>query len=368
MSQAIVALETPLFASIQDAGRRGWMRWGVSGGGAMDLVAMARANLLVGNAAATPCIEFALSGGSWTITAASARLAVCGGAFPVLIDGARYPAHASLELRRGQELRILGAPDAVWGYLAVQGGFDLKETLGSCATHVRAGIGGLHGRAIAAGDVLPLRLGAVTHGPSRAISPCERQTRPVLRVVLGPQFDHFEPEAIRTLVSATWQVSHRIDRMGYVLSGPLLAHSALGANIVSDGIVVGSLQVPASGQPIALMMDRQPTGGYPKIATIVTADIAALAQLRPGSSVRFRAISTAEAVQSRRDFAAVLAGLPKQIRYRHRSFAGRHGDLAALLDSSVVRDRVLDMRARGDHGARPDGWGCSSVGRARRSQ
>jgi allophanate hydrolase subunit 2 len=132
-------------------------------------------------------------------------------------------------------------------------------------------------------------------------------------VVLGPQDDFFEPDAIRTLLCAEYRVSSESDRMGYRLEGPQLVH-ARGYNIISDGVAAGSIQVPGARQPIALLMDRQPTGGYPKIATIVSADLAALAQTRPGSSVRFRAVTPEEAGESRREFVQRLAGIPTQLR------------------------------------------------------
>jgi biotin-dependent carboxylase-like uncharacterized protein len=305
---ALRALETLPMATIQDAGRVGWMRWGVSGGGAMDLQSLASANALVGNDNGEAALEFALAGGIWEIEAHSCRVAVCGGQFSVFVDNARQEPYTSLTLRRGQMLRITAAPDAIWGYLAVAGGFELPEALGSRSTLLRAGIGGFHGRALTAGDRLILRTQAVAHARTRALPPPVRAAAE-LRVVLGPQDDHFEHESLRHFINSDWRVSTKMDRMGYNLIGPILKHSDKGANIVSDGVVAGSVQVPASGQPIALMMDRQPTGGYPKIATVVTADLGRLAQCRPGETVRFRPIPVHEAVAARRSFTAAIANL-----------------------------------------------------------
>jgi biotin-dependent carboxylase-like uncharacterized protein len=327
---ALIVVQQPPFATIQDAGRRGWMRWGVSGSGAMDIEALASANALVGNPWHEAAIEFALAGGEWEIQAQSCRIAVCGGPFRVLVDGKEKAPYTSLELRLGQRLRVSGTPDAVWGYIAVQGGFDLPVVLGSRSTLVRAGLGGLDGRSMAAGDRLKLRLDRIPHAPLLQIKPPARDRFTEIRVLLGPQDDHFDIGSVRNFLTEDWLVTNRIDRMGYHLSGPMLSHSEKGANIVSDGIVAGSIQVPASGQPIALMKDNQPTGGYPKIATILTSDIGRLAQVRPGAKLRFVEVSRAEASRVRRDFATRIAGIGRAAEPPRRHFTRRRGTIGDL--------------------------------------
>ena len=330
-AQCLIAIATPPLATIQDAGRRGWMRWGVSGSGAMDIEALAAGNALVGNGWHEAAIEFAWIGGEWEIAARSCRLAVTGGNFRLTVDGIERPPYLSLDLRRGQRVRVEGAKDAVWGYIAVQGGFNVPELLGSRATLLRAKLGGVDGRMIAAGDALPLRAGDISHAPTRALPiPLKRSWQEV-RVLLGPQDDHFPRTTLSNFAAEDWQVTNRIDRMGYHLSGPKLVHGEKGANIVSDGIAVGSIQVPASGQPIALMRDCQPTGGYPKLATILGCDLGRLAQIRPGSTLRFTPVSRVMAAHLHREFTNRLADLDRQARAARGVFVRRRGSIGELI-------------------------------------
>jgi biotin-dependent carboxylase-like uncharacterized protein len=311
MDAALLATAPTPFVTLQDRGRVGWQRFGVSRCGAMDIEALAIANALVGNAPDIAALEFAYAGGEWELAATSCRIAIAGGRFPIFVDDEPAPAFTTITLTRGQMLRIGGAPDAVWGYLAVAGGFDLPRQLGSLATHWRSGIGGL-GRPIRAGDALPLAAEWVRAEPERSIREPPLPREALLRVMLGPQDDYFSPAAVETFLSADYKVSHQMDRLGYRLEGPVLAH-AKGYNIISDGYVPGAVQVPGSGQPIVLLQDAQPPGGYPKIATIITADLARLAQCRPGRTVRFEPIGIETAQRLRREFVAHLAGIPDRI-------------------------------------------------------
>lgn len=333
VAATLLCAEKPAFATLQDSGRRGWMRWGVSGSGAMDVASLAAANALVGNRWDEAAIEFALTGGEWLVQAHSCRVAITGGAFRVLVDGQEELPYCNLDLRRGQRLRIWGAPQAVWGYLAVQGGFDVEAALGSRSTQTRAGLGGVNGAVIEAGQALALQRDQVEHAPRLRLEPPPRGSRVEIRVLLGPQEDHFTQSALRNFLTEEWQVSNHIDRMGYHLRGATLTHNERGANIVSDGIVAGSIQVPGSGQPIVLMKDCQPTGGYPKIATVLTADLGLLAQARPGSMVRFQAVTAAEAERAYRDFAASLAGISALTTPSGSPFGRRRGNVSDLIFS-----------------------------------
>jgi len=308
MPPALLAVAPTPFVTLQDAGRIGWQRFGVSRSGAMDIEALAIANALVGNAPDAAALEFAHAAGEWEAAATSCRVAVTGGRFSLFVDDEPMPAFTTITLTRGQTLRIGGAPDAVWGYLAVAGGFDLPPQLGSLATHCRSGIGGIDGRPVQAGDALPLTAEWVRAETERSLREPPMPHDAPLRVVLGPQDDYFTPDALVTFLSADYSVTHQMDRLGYRLSGPLLAH-AKGWNIISDGYVAGSIQVPGSGEPIVLLADAQPPGGYPKIATIITADLARLAQSRPGRTVRFEAVGIEAAQRLRREFVDRLATL-----------------------------------------------------------
>jgi 5-oxoprolinase (ATP-hydrolysing) subunit C len=184
----------------------------------------------------------------------------------------------------------------------------MPKVLGSHATHTRTGFGGVNGRAIIAGDRLGFESSGTSQPATGAIT-APWLDRPVdtIRVVLGPQDDYFADDQIAAFLAGPWTVSAKADRMAYYLDGPRLTH-ARGYNIVSDGIAMGAIQVPGDGRPIVLMADRQSTGGYPKIATIIGPDIGRLAQARPGTVFRFAAVSIGEAVAARCNEAAQLAG------------------------------------------------------------
>jgi biotin-dependent carboxylase-like uncharacterized protein len=320
----LLAVAPTPFITVQDTGRRGWQRFGVSAAGAMDIESLAAANALVGNPPDSPALEFAYAGGEWQVNADSCRLAVTGGAFRCRLGDRVLEAWHSATAHRGEPLTIGSAPDVVWGYLAVAGGIALPDQLGSLATHTGSGIGGLHGRAILPGDAVPLAARRAPGGDERALAPRTRCSKP-FRVVLGPQDDFFTAEAIELFLSAEFSISPRFDRLGYRLVGPVLDH-AKGFNIISDGVVPGCVQVPGDGQPIVLMRDCQPPGGYPKIATVVTADLDRLAQSRAGTVVHFRQVGIVEAQLLRRRLLARMADLPNRLMAagpRQPTLAGR---------------------------------------------
>jgi biotin-dependent carboxylase-like uncharacterized protein len=262
------------------------------------------ANALVGNRASEAALEFAYAGGEWTVEAASCRVAVAGAGFTTTIDGVAVPPLTSAILRGGQRLRIGGSTQQVWGYLAVAGGFAIPPEFGSRSTHVRTRIGGLRGRTIQAGAVLPLVAYRANDEPERAMG-IPREEEGPCRIVLGPQDDFFEEASISVLLNSEYQVTWQQDRMAYRLDGPDLRHSK-GYNIISDGVMPGCIQVPGTGAPILLMRDAGTVGGYPKIATVIEPDLGRVAQMRPGSSVQFQAIGIAEAHAIRRRYLARL--------------------------------------------------------------
>ena len=302
MPEALLhAIAPSPFSTVQDFGRVGWRRYGVTGAGAMDLESHAVANALAGNAVEAATIEFAHGGGEWTISGRAARIAVAGGSFAASIDGQAVPAGSSAVLRPGARLQIGGARDAVWGYLAVSGGIRVERELGSRSTYVRAGMGGFAGRKLEAGDALPLQPPPVDGSARRLDRAAIGDPAAPIRVVLGPQDDYFTAESIAVFLTSHYQVTWQADRMGYRLEGPPLDHSQ-GFNIVSDAILPGSIQVPGNGRPIVLLRDAQTTGGYPKVATITSADLGRFAQLRPLSRMRFAAVTLDAAQLLRREF------------------------------------------------------------------
>ena len=310
---ALVVQECGPMTSLQDAGRIGWQRYGISNSGAMDRLALAAANALVGNPLGAAGIELLLLGGSFAVEGGSARFAIAGAPFVLTLDGDRVSSHVSFTLLPGQILTVAPPPAGVYAVLAAAGGFDVPAALGSLSLHPRARLGGLGGRPLRDGDHLPLMLPEAPAGPEFRLSPLPLELDAAIRVVLGPQADHFSEEAIGGFLAATYRVSQEADRMGYRLHGPPIPH-ARGSNIVSDGIATGSIQVPGSGQPIVLMADRQTAGGYPKIATVISADHRVLAQRRPGDPVRFAALDVWAAQALARERAAFAASLPARAK------------------------------------------------------
>ena len=298
-------------ATLQDAGRHGYLRFGVTAAGPMDRIAHATANLAVGNSADATALEVSVGGIEVTAESGPLHVAVAGGEFTLSLDGRPLPPAVILNLDEGAVLKIRAGRSGSWCYLAVAGRFVVPKVLGSHATHSRTGFGGVGGRAIVAGDRLGIeRSGrrSISSAPSSSAIVAPWLDRPLdtIRVVLGPQHDYFADDQISAFLAGPWSVSARSDRMACFLEGPRLTH-ARGYNIVSDGIAMGAIQVPGDGRPIVLMADRQSTGGYPKIATVIGPDLGRLAQARPGAAFSFEAVSIGQAVEARREEAALLA-------------------------------------------------------------
>ncbi|MGO4523887.1 biotin-dependent carboxyltransferase family protein [Microvirga sp. 2MCAF35] len=294
--------------SLQDRGRLGYQGFGVSPSGAMDRRALAMANVLVGNAPETAAIEFVNLGGAFTCEGGDLHVALAGAGGSFSIDGTPVAPQTSVLLKEGQVLEVGHPRTGTFAYLAVAGGFAVEPELGSLSFHLRSRLGGLKGSPLKAGDRLPGRSEAQDREAMQLAADVLEESGPI-RVMLGPQDDYFTPETIRLFLESEFTISPQADRMGFQLTGPRLEH-AKGFNIVSDGIVDGHIQVPGSGQPIVLMRDRQTAGGYPKIATVISADLARFAQMRPGSAVRFRAVERDEALAAARRLKDWMASLP----------------------------------------------------------
>jgi len=216
-------------------------------------------------------------------------VAIAGGDFRFALEDRDWTGAARVRLDPHARLTVRPGRKGVWCYLAVAGHIAVSLALGSTATHIRSALGGLKGTALQAGDFLPISVPRVLEPPLAVfMAPWSERLGNVIRVVLGPQDDYFAADQIAAFRNAPWTISTRSDRMAYQLEGPRLKHTK-GFNIVSDGIALGAIQVPGEGYPLVLMADRQPTGGYPKIATVIGADLGKLAQLRPGAQRRFQA-------------------------------------------------------------------------------
>jgi antagonist of KipI len=274
-----------LLSTVQDLGRWGHQASGVPVAGPMDTYSHRLANLLVGNDGLAATIEVTLIGPELEVDA-DTTMAVAGAAFDVECDGVVVGTNVSFTARGGSRLRFGRRHAGARAYLAVAGGILTPPVLGSRATHLVSRMGGLEGRALAAGDALPIGLTAAPPGRRARGLMLPRGGRARLRALPGPQAAWFTPAATQTFTSISFRVSPRSNRMGYRLDGPPLAHQRQDEP-VSEPVAFGSIQVPAAGQPILLMADRPTAGGYPKIATLIAADLPVAGQLAPGDAVEF---------------------------------------------------------------------------------
>jgi biotin-dependent carboxylase-like uncharacterized protein len=290
----IRVLEPGALTTVQDLGRPGQLRYGIPPSGPVDRAAFVLANRLVGNPDGAAGLECTVVGPRFECQAPCA-MAVTGAAMPVAINGQEAEAWRTLPLRPGDVVRLGPARAGVRAYVAFSGGIDVPPVLGSRATYVRGRLGGLEGRALRRADVL--RLFPAPPPRPRRVRPeavPSYADEPEIRVVLGPQDDAFTEEGLQAFLTGPYEMLPQSDRMGARLRGPRITHRR-GHDIISDGIALGSIQVPGDGQPIVLLVDRQSTGGYTKVATVCSFDIGRLGQVKPGQRLRFRALSLADA-------------------------------------------------------------------------
>lgn len=299
-----------LLTTVQDRGRFGFRPFGLSPGGAMDPLAARVANQLAGNGPDAALLEMTLLGGTFRFQT-KAYVAVCGADMCGRLNGVPVRNWSAFAVPAGGELTFGHALHGCRAYLAVRGGICLPPVLGSRATFLRAGIGGFGGRALRVADLIPFakKSGAVPGSrflPAHLVPDYPEEIR--LRVMPGPQDDLFEPEGVRTFFSEVYTVTTRNDRMGYCLSGPAIRHRS-GADIISDALCAGAVQVPGDGLPLVMTADHQTTGGYAKIGTVISPDLSRLVQARQGTRVRFVRCSDSEAVRVLKMREEFLAGL-----------------------------------------------------------
>jgi biotin-dependent carboxylase-like uncharacterized protein len=324
-------------SSVQDRGRFGAQRYGLVPSGAIDGLALAAANCLVGNEQYAAAIEIGPLGATFTARDGAVRVALAGAARNA--DIAKHPVafDTSMTLADGESLNLGFARGGTFSYLAVEGGVRAEPMFGSLAVNARAGLGSPYPRPLQAGDQLQV---AAASGAAERTIDLPSVTEGPIRVVMGPQDDEFG-DAGQLFLDSEWKISATSDRMGYRLEGPVIKHLH-GHNIVSDGTVNGSIQVPGNGAPIVLMPDRGTSGGYPKIATVITADFGRFAQIPAGRAFRFKAIGMAEAQAEARKFAEVLRTLPDRVRDAQNSIL----DIEALQSANVAGAAVNAFDAR----------------------
>ena len=287
MKAAIFRVVKPgLQTTVQDLGRQGFQQFGVSPSGAMDSYSMQIANILVGNTVGKAVLEASLIGPQLEALS-DMTIAVCGGNFSLRVEGHDVPMWRSFLLKQGQILSLGTSKQGIRAYLAISGGIDVPSVLDSKSTFLNGGFGGHEGRALRVGDILygdpslrkPYKL---LH--SDLIPEYKKQME--VRVILGPHQHRFTEQSLRRFFTEPFIITPQSNRMGYQLTGPKLEHTE-GPDIISDPIPRGGIQVPASGQPIILMADRQTTGGYTRIGTVISSDIPLLAQAIPGTTAKF---------------------------------------------------------------------------------
>ena len=294
---SITILNPGLLTTVQDFGRIGYQQFGVPVSGVVDPRAMSIANILVDNPEDEAVLECTMLGPQIRFHAANA-IAITGGDLGPTIDNQPIPNYAAIRVEAGQVLRFAGLRSGCRAYIAFAGGLDIAPVMGSRSTYMKAKIGGVEGRKLQKDDVIKFRKpNPDLRGLNiRHISPeFVPRLEYKIRVVLGPQHDMFTEHGIETFLSESYVVTPEFDRMGCRLDGEIIEHKGESGDIISDGIAFGAIQVPTAGKPIIMLSDRQTTGGYTKIANVISADFRILAQLKAGDRVRFAQVSVAAA-------------------------------------------------------------------------
>lgn len=310
-----VAIHKPGFqTTVQDLGRFGYQQLGITVSGPMDAFALQAANLVLGNEASTPALEFALHGAELTIMR-DTWICLSGADLHAEVSGMRIPLWRPVAVRAGSKIRCLRVERGMRAYLAVSGGFQVEQVMNSSSTHLMGGFGGFAGRALQPGD--RLQIAALTPRAQRLWEEAFRELpeseslavtkwgvslyqlpnyreEPIVRVIRGAEADWFTSESRTAFLQSLYRISAQSDRMGYRLEGtPLsLKHEQ---QMLSEAVTAGTMQVPPDGEPIVLMADRQTTGGYPRIAQVIQVDLPVLAQTQPGKRVGFVEIPFEEA-------------------------------------------------------------------------
>ncbi|MCU1259488.1 MAG: hypothetical protein JWO80_2373 [Bryobacterales bacterium] len=291
-----IRVESPgLFTTVQDLGRPGFGPIGVSASGACDPIALRVGNLLLGNTENAAGLEMTLQGGRYLFPE-GAMISLGGSDFGATVDGSPVPVWVPREVMPGQVLTVGRSQSGARAYLCVRGGVAVPLVLGSASTHILSGLGGLEGRPLRKGDVLPI--GPEPERPPRRgvreSAAAELGPRKMLRVTDGPQTDWFADSTISDFYASTYTVTPEANRMGLRLEGKALA-SGVSGDMMTEGVSLGCIQVPSGGQPVILFVEQQTTGGYPKIANVIAADLPSVGQLKPGDQIRFVRLDLREA-------------------------------------------------------------------------
>jgi 5-oxoprolinase (ATP-hydrolysing) subunit C len=340
MTRKLNVLSIGPSCQIQGRGRTGYYRFGVPESGAMDNMALHENATLLGQSADYAVLEMAGFGGKFEVTGGVARIALTGAAMRSRLNGTAIDWNTTHLLEPGQVLDIGPVDNGIYGYLGIGGGFDVPKQLGSRATLARSSLGGFNGRVLADGDSLPLAVDNIDFSQQRlAIEP--RGGGGKIRVLWGPQCEMFPLSERQRFCSIDYRVDRRLNRMGMRLNcdaEPLTADGHLSG--VSDAVSLGDIQIPGDGYPAVLMMDRQTTGGYPRIATIIQADISRMVQAKPDSLIRFVPVDIDQALEALAEHRRRINELSSTIETLNRDPATIHD----LLNYQLVSGAIVDDR------------------------
>lgn len=335
--------------SLQDNGRPGFQRYGVTEGGVMDRWALAEVNTLLGNALNTAALEMIAIGGSFTIAGETQMakestvagemadepvlMATSGAEMDLTVDGTPIAWRSSFLIKPGQVVRCGYARGSIYSYLQVAGGFTTTPVLGSRSTHSRSGFGGFNGCPVKSGDNLPLKGSHDLSAQSQRLPAADYLARESIRIVWGTQSDVFSAEVRDALLHSEFRVSAERDRMGARLitdAGSMAAVTGLSG--VSDAVLIGDIQVAGDGVATVLLADRQPTGGYPRIATVITADLDTISQMPTGKPFRFELVTASQAVDALRQRVQSIDNLPSILQ----SVTRQPEDIPNLLSYNLI--------------------------------
>jgi antagonist of KipI len=288
----LIHVQAPgLFTTVQDLGREGFGPLGVSASGSADPISLRIGNRLVGNPESAAALEMTLLGGTFVFPH-GAVLTLCGSDFGATLDHVAVDPWISFEARPGQTLRLGPTRSGARSYLCVQGGIAVTPFLGSASTHTLSGLGGLEGRPLRKGDVLSIGGASQAHHRQRVSLQMLPRLLPrkILRCTPGPQSQWFPESSQHLFYSSIYVVAEESNRMGLRLQGPSIRTSS-GGHMITEGVSLGAIQVPGDGLPIILFVEQQTTGGYPKVANVISADLPSVGQLRPRDEIHFECVT-----------------------------------------------------------------------------
>ncbi len=332
--------------TIQDLGRYGYQETGMSVSGVMDQNSAALANILAGNDPGEAVMEITLMGPKMEFTEDNI-IALTGGDLGAKLDGAPLPRYEAVLVKAGQTLQFGGMFGGSRAYLAFAGGLDVPVVMGSRSTNLQSKIGGFEGRKLGSGDEIGFaapRTWLPRMSKRKLVAEDFSSKELTLRVLMGPQDDAFTKKGISAFLNGTYTITNEYDRMGCRMEGPVIEHIE-GGDIITDGISFGAVQVPSHGNPIVMMADHQTTGGYTKIANVISVDLAKLAQCMPGHKIHFQQVDIREAQALYRDWKKQLRELSEALNVQEEPTS----DVQAVALAAAASEDRENWSSRGTY-------------------